>query len=88
MQAITVVETDIYKAGAARLLTENEQEGIRGFVAGLPEAGDVIPGLDGLRKMRWTQQQRNKGKRGGTRIVYFWATLDQIIVLLSCVFER
>ena len=37
-----------------------------------PEAGDVIQGTGGLRKMRFADARRGKGKRGGLRIVYFW----------------
>jgi hypothetical protein len=39
---------------------------------GDPECGDVIVGTGGLRKMRFADARRGKGKRGGLRIVYFW----------------
>ena len=37
-----------------------------------PEAGDVIEGTGGLRKLRWADPRRGKGKRGGLRVIYFW----------------
>lgn len=37
-----------------------------------PLAGDVIMGTGGLRKIRFSDPRRNKGKRGGTRIIYYW----------------
>ena len=37
-----------------------------------PEAGDVISGTGGLRKLRYADANRSKGKRGGLRIIYFW----------------
>jgi mRNA-degrading endonuclease RelE of RelBE toxin-antitoxin system len=38
-----------------------------------PEAGDLIPGTGGLRKLRHEDKRRGKGKRGGLRIIYyFW----------------
>ena len=37
-----------------------------------PEAGDVIEGTGGLRKIRFKDTKRNKGKRGGLRIIYYW----------------
>ena len=37
-----------------------------------PQAGDVIVGTGGLRKLRFVDEQRNKGKRSGTRIIYYW----------------
>lgn len=37
-----------------------------------PEAGDVIEGTGGLRKMRFADVRRGKGKRGGIRVIYYW----------------
>jgi hypothetical protein len=37
-----------------------------------PSAGDVIQGTGGLRKLRWTDKRRGKGKRGGLRVIYFY----------------
>lgn len=37
-----------------------------------PEAGDLIEGTGGLRKMRFADAKRGKGKRGGLRIIYFY----------------
>jgi hypothetical protein len=45
-----------------------------------PEAGDVIPGSGGCRKLRWRAQGR--GKRGGYRVIYFLRTAAGSIVLV------
>ncbi|HEY0490023.1 MAG TPA: toxin [Telluria sp.] len=37
-----------------------------------PEAGDVIPGTGGLRKLRYRDRIRGKGKRSGLRVIYYW----------------
>ncbi len=37
-----------------------------------PEAGDLIEGTGGLRKLRFADAKRGKGKRGGLRIIYFY----------------
>lgn len=37
-----------------------------------PEAGDVIEGTGGLRKLRHGDPRRGKGKRGGLRVIYYW----------------
>ncbi len=37
-----------------------------------PEAGDVIEGTGGLRKVRFADEKRGKGKRGGLRVIYYW----------------
>ncbi|MCP1400441.1 type II toxin-antitoxin system RelE/ParE family toxin [Achromobacter insolitus] len=37
-----------------------------------PCAGDVIEGTGGLRKLRYGDPRRGKGKRGGLRVIYYW----------------
>jgi hypothetical protein len=37
-----------------------------------PERGDLITGTGGLRKMRFGDARRGKGKRGGLRVIYYW----------------
>lgn len=37
-----------------------------------PEAGDVIEGTGGLRKVRHADPRRGKGQRGGLRVIYYW----------------
>jgi putative transcriptional regulator len=36
-----------------------------------PQKGDVMPGCGGLRKLRIADPKRQKGKRGGARVIYF-----------------
>jgi hypothetical protein len=37
-----------------------------------PLAGDVIEGSGGLRKLRYADSRRGKGKRSGLRVIYYW----------------
>jgi mRNA-degrading endonuclease RelE of RelBE toxin-antitoxin system len=37
-----------------------------------PAAGALIPGTGGLRKLRYSDERRGKGKRGGLRVIYYW----------------
>ena len=37
-----------------------------------PDAGEVIVGTGGLRKLRFADVRRGKGKRGGLRVIYYW----------------
>ena len=36
------------------------------------EAGALISGTGGLRKLRFADERRGKGKRGGLRVIYYW----------------
>ena len=52
-----------------------DDEGLRALQSALlenPEAGDVIEGTGGLRKVRHADPRRGKGKRGGLRVIYYW----------------
>lgn len=67
MSAI-VIETSFYSRKAVRLLSKAERTAVIASLAENPDVHDVIPGLNGLRKARFGQQSRNKGKRGGVRV--------------------
>jgi mRNA-degrading endonuclease RelE of RelBE toxin-antitoxin system len=45
-----------------------------------PDAGKIISGSGGLRKLRWSAG--GKGKRGGLRVIYYWYVSLEIILLL------
>ncbi len=52
-----------------------DDESFRGLQAAMirnPEAGEVIEGTGGLRKLRYGDPRRGKGKRGGLRVIYYW----------------
>ncbi len=50
---------------------------------GNPEAGSVMPGCGGLRKIRWPDPRRSKGKRGGLRTIYLHVPEAQIILFVK-----
>jgi len=37
-----------------------------------PGVGALMPGTGGLRKLRFVDTNRHKGKRGGIRVIYYW----------------
>ena len=47
-----------------------------------PDAGEVIPGSGGARKLRWAA--KGKGKRGGARIIYVYVVIAARIYLMRC----
>ncbi len=55
------------------------------FIAANPDAGDVIPGTGGARKLRFGI--KGKGKSGGARVVTFYSGLD-IPVFLLAIFSK
>jgi len=77
----TVIETTLFQKQVADVWSEAERLEFISFIAANPEAGDVIPGADGARKVRWSVA--GKGKRGGARVVYFNITSEEIVLLVA-----
>ena len=65
----TVIETEVFVRAAAQVWTDVERIEFINWLAANPDAGDVIPGSGGCRKVRWTRP--GMGKRGGARVIYF-----------------
>ena len=77
----TVIETPAFQKQAAKVWTEAERLEFIAWIAAHPTAGDVIPGADGARKVRWAVQ--GKGRRGGARVVYFNLSDDELVLLVA-----
>src|SRR6476619_6626882 len=75
-------ETDLFTVQITRLLTDEEYSELQGVLVVQPDAGDLIENTGGLRKVRWSQQKRGKGKRGGIRVIYYWRVSDSLIYML------
>jgi hypothetical protein len=77
----TVAETSEYARRAGKLLSENERTELIFYLAAHPEAGDVMEGTGGVRKLRWRRQ--GKGKSGGARVIYFYHSDRMPLYLLT-----
>ena len=75
----TVAETGIFKRYAREVWTEAEREEFVIWIAANPDAGAIITGSGGCRKVRWGTA--GQGKRGGARVIYFLHT-DEVVWLL------
>lgn len=65
-----------YQRDAARLFDAKEQDEMEGHIADDPERHPRIPGGSGMRKARWARPGR--GKRGGVRVIYYFAAPDSV----------
>ena len=63
------------------LLTDDEYAKLQNDLCDEPEAGAIIKGGGGIRKIRWSFGGR--GKRGGARIIYYWAVSREKIIMLD-----
>jgi len=77
---MVIIETSIFTRQVLALLNDDDYRRLQTVLFIRPDAGDLIPGSGGLRKMRWGIQSH--GKRGGIRVIYYWAVRQDRILLL------
>jgi hypothetical protein len=78
---LTVVETLLFQRQWPLYWAEEQRGEFASFIAEHPDAGDVVPGSGGIRKVRWSRA--GSGKSGGVRVIYFTRTAQGEIVLLT-----
>ncbi len=78
---MTVVETPLFLRKAEKILDEQERTALVIAIGEEPEAGEIIPGTGGVRKLRWALH--GKGKSGGARIIYYFHSDRMPVVMLS-----
>jgi hypothetical protein len=59
------------------VLSEDELIALEYRLVLAPNSGDLIPGAGGLRKIRVASG--GKGKRGGSRVIYYWYVVPEKI---------
>lgn len=75
-------ETHVFTREITALLADDEYAELQGALIVDPEAGDLIKETGGLRKLRWSQKRRGKGKRGGVRVIYYWYSIGSLLYML------
>jgi len=75
-----IVETPVFTRQLTSLLTDEEYRELQNELIVRPEAGDIIRGSSGLRKIRWRISGR--GKRGGIRAIYYWIPTRKKLLML------
>ncbi|MCX7756117.1 MAG: type II toxin-antitoxin system RelE/ParE family toxin [Anaerolineales bacterium] len=75
-----IIETSVFTKRILEMMDDGEYRLLQQALAIRPDWGVVIPGSGGLRKLRWSVPGR--GKRGGARIIYYWAVKENVILLL------
>lgn len=77
----TIVETNEFAGLKDRIFAADELDALFDYLSTRPDAGVVVPGSGGIRKLRWGQGAN--GKRGGARVIYFHRREQMRVVLLT-----
>ena len=73
------IETSIFTKLIHKLLPDENYRMLQMALMLRPDAGSVIKGSAGLRKIRW--KSPGSGKRGGLRLIYYWNPPDDIYMI-------
>ena len=84
---VTFVESRLFTLSLGEYLSDDEYIDLQNTLANRPEAGKIITGTGGLRKLRFALSSKSIGKRGGLRVIYYWYTNKKRIYLLALYYK-
>ena len=74
------IETPTFTRLISSLLEDDDYSKLQEELVKRPDAGDLVKAGGGIRKLRW--KRAGTGKSGGIRVIYYWITEDEQILLL------
>lgn len=75
------IESSVFSAYVADYLDDDDYAALQAYLSEQPDAGDLVRGSGGVRKVRWARP--GGGKSGGVRICYYVRTrAGQILMLV------
>jgi hypothetical protein len=75
------IETSFFTKLLPDYLSDDEYRGLQSYLLQKPDAGDIVKGSGGVRKVRWASS--GKGKSGGVRAIYYWKKAEHEIWMLT-----
>jgi mRNA-degrading endonuclease RelE of RelBE toxin-antitoxin system len=78
-----LIETAVFSKQVHEAWSDEEYRAFQLHLILAPNAGALIPGSGGLRKIRW--RMAGRGKRGGARVIYYWKSGAGQIFFCSCI---
>ncbi len=77
---MVIIETSIFTKLVQQWLSDEDYRELQYALVQRPDLGQLIIGSGGLRKLRW--RTKGRGKRGGVRIIYYWAVQPNQLLML------
>lgn len=81
----SIAELPTYIRLVNKLLSEDESRDLIDYLADHPQAGDIMAGTGGVRKLRW--HRGGQGKSGGVRVIYYYHD-DHMPLYLLTIFAK
>jgi mRNA-degrading endonuclease RelE of RelBE toxin-antitoxin system len=78
---LSFIETRLFSQLVGEYLSDDEYASLQKTLIANPQAGTLIPGSGGVRKIRWAV--RGRGKRGGVRVIYYAKIREGVIWMLT-----
>lgn len=75
------IETSTFTKLLPNYLSDEGYRALQMYLMQKPDAGDIVRGSGGVRKVRWSLEGR--GKSGGVRVIYYWRKSDHEIWMLT-----
>ena len=75
------IETSLFTKILPDYLSDEDYRTLQSYLLQKPNAGDLIRGSGGVRKVRWASE--GKGKSGGVRAIYYWKCTENEIWMLT-----
>ena len=75
------IETRFFSQLVSEYLSDDEYASLQKALVANPQAGTLIPGSGGVRKIRWAV--RGRGNRGGVRVIYYAKIREGVIWMLT-----
>jgi hypothetical protein len=75
------IETSTFTKLLPNYLSDDDYRGLQSYLLKKPDAGDLVKGSGGVRKVRWASS--GKGKSGGLRLMYYWKKSEHEIWMLT-----
>lgn len=77
------IELSSFQKYRADYLSDDQFRLFQNMLLADPEKGDLIPDTGGLRKVRFRDERRHKGARGGIRVIYYWMNAQCQFILFT-----
>ena len=71
------VERPEFSRDREKILDDDAFRALQCMMLKMPEAGVVLEGTGGLRKLRYADPHRSRGKRSGLRVIYYWCDAER-----------